>query len=234
LGAKRIKTVKKLQNKPVLPPDTTFERARKWADKNRGIVIGASVAVLFALVSIWGYSAHAHSKQARARSDYAVLASRFPGEGKGTRADWEKLIPDLQQFIAGYKDSPPALEARVELAKAFFETGRYADAIKTGQEALELAPAGQGLRPLILYQLGYAYESAGKLDEAVNEWNSLKQLGARDLEREADWNLGRIFESRKDFTKAAEMYQLAAQTPGDYPSASLIDQRIARVKTVGP
>ncbi len=234
MGAKRIKTVKKFENNTALPPDTIFERTKKWTDDNRGIIVGACVAVLLAIVSIWGYSAHAHSKQARACADYAVLASRFPAEGKGTPADWEKLIPDLQRFITDYNSGAPALEARIELAKAFFVTGRYEDSIKAGQEALAVAPSAQGLRPLILYQLGYAYESAGKLDEAASNWMSLKQLGVQDLEREADWNLGRISENRKDFTKAVEMYLLASRTAGDYPPEPLIDQRLAGLKAVSP
>ena len=230
MGAKKIKPVKKLQTKLVLTPDTTFAKARKWADNNYAIVFGACTAILFTVIAVWGYSAYDRSKQVRAQSDYGALVSRLPAEGRGSAADWEKLIPDLQKFISEHSGTAPALNAGIELAKAFFETGRYGDAIKTGEEALNLAPAGLGLRPLILYQLGYAYESAGKPDEAANEWTGLKQLGMQDLEREADWNLGRISEGKKEFARAAEMYHLASQAPGDYPSAALIDQQIAGVK----
>ncbi len=230
MGAKKIKPVKKLQKKLALPPDTTFAKAKKWADNNYAIVVSACAAILLTVIAVWGFSANDRSKQARAQSDYGLLVSTLPDEGKGSPADWEKLIPDLRKFISGHGNTAPALNARIELAKAFFETKRYGDAIKTGEEALKLAPAGQSLRPLILYQLGYAYESAGKPDEAANEWTSLKQLGLQDLEREADWNLGRIFEGKKEFDRAAEMYQLASKAPGDYPPAALIDQQIASVK----
>jgi predicted negative regulator of RcsB-dependent stress response len=234
LGAKKIKPVKKLQKKAVLPPDTAFERAKKWIAKNSAIAFGVSAAILLVVAAVWGYSAYAHSKQVRARSGYGALLARLPVEGKGTSADWEKLLPDLQKFISGNSDTAPALDARVELAKAYFEVQRYEDAIKTGREALGLAPQGYGLRPLILYQLGYACEAAGKLDEAANQWTGLKQLGVRDLEREADWNLGRIAEMRKDSAKALEMYQLASRAPGDYPSVSMVDQKIVGMKTVSP
>ena len=230
MGAKKIKPVKKFQKKVVLTPDTTFAKARKWADKNYAIVFGACAAILFTIIAVWGFSAHDLSKQVRAQSDYGALVSRLPAEGKGSAADWEKLIPDLRTFISEHEGTAPALDARIELAKAFFETGRCGDAIKTGQEALNLAPAGSGLRPLILYQLAYAYESAGKPDEAANAWTSLKQLGTQDFEREADWNLGRISEGKKEFAKAEEMYQLASRAPGDYPPAALIDRQISRVK----
>ncbi len=230
MGAKKIKLVKKSQKKLVMTPDTTFTKAKKWADKNYAIVFGACTAILFTVIAVWGYSAHDRSKQARAQSDYGTLVSRLPAESTGSASDWEKLIPDLRTFISEHEGTVPALDARIELAKAFFETKRYGDAIKTGEEALKLAPAGRGLRPLILYQLAYAYESAGKPDEAAGEWTSLKQHGVPDLEREADWNLGRISEGKKEFARADEMYKLASKAPGDYPPAALIDQQIARVK----
>ncbi len=230
MGAKKIKPLKKMQKKAVLPPDTGFKRIKKWADKNYTVIVGAGAAILFIIIAVWGVSAHDRSKQALAQSDYGLLASGFPAEGKDSSADWEKLIPDLQKFIAQHNDTAPALDARIELAKAFFETKRYGDAVKTGEEALSLAPAGHSLRPLIMYQLGYAYESDGKPDEAARVWTGLKQLGMPELEREADWNLGRILEGKKDFTRAAEMYRLASQAPGDYPPADLIDQQLAGVK----
>lgn len=230
MSNKKIKPVKKLQKKPALPPESAFEKARKWADKNYALVIGASATILFTIILAWGFVTHDRSKTERARSDYGQLASGFPADGKGSTADWEKLIPDLQKFIAEHKDTAPALDARLELAKAFFETKRYEDAIKTGEEALQLARPGHSLRPFIMYQLGYAYESAGKTDKAASTWTSLRQLGIPELEREADWNLARIFEAKKDFARAAEMYQAASKAPGDYPPAALIDQQMAKVK----
>jgi len=227
LGAKKIKPIKKVQ-KLVQPQETGFEKARKWADKNYALVISAGAAILFTVVGVWGYSAHDRSKEASARSEYGLLVSSVPAQGQGSSADWEKLIPELEKFVSEHKDTAPALDARIELSKAFFETKRYADSAKTGEEALRLAPAS--LKPLIMYQLGYTYEADGKADEAVRVWTSLKQLGLPEFEREANWNLARILESKKELDKAAEMYQLASKAPGDYPSASLIDQGIARVK----
>lgn len=230
MGAKKIKPIKKVQ-KPTLPQETGFEKVRMWADKNYALVISAGAVILFTIILVWGYSAHDRSKETSARSDYGLLVSRLPAEAKGNSADWEKLIPDLEKFISEHKDTAPALDAKIELSKAFFETKRYAEAAKTGEEALRLAPTG--LKPLVMYQLGYAYEADGKADEAARVWTNLKQLGVTEFEREANFNLAKILESKKELDKAAEMYQLASEAPGDYPSASLIDQGMARVKA-GP
>ncbi len=234
MGAKKIKPVKKLVKKPAPAPETALEKAKKWADNNYTIIVGVGAAIIITVILVWGFSAHDRSKQASAQSDYGMLITRLPAEGKSNASDGEKLIADLQKFISEHEHTAPALDARIELAKAFFDTKHYEDAIKTGKEALELAPEGRGLRPLILYQLAYAYEAAGKSDEAANQWTSLKKLGLPDLEREADWNLGRISESKKDFTRAVELYQLASQAPGEYPDSALIDMQVARIKAVSP
>ncbi len=112
MGIKKIKPVKKSQKKPAPAPDTAFAKAKQWADKNYAIVFGACAAILFTIISLWGFSAYDRSKQVRAQSDYGLLASRLPAEGKGSPADWEKLIPDLQKFISEHSGTAPALNAR--------------------------------------------------------------------------------------------------------------------------
>ncbi|MHC1729311.1 MAG: YfgM family protein [Syntrophobacteraceae bacterium] len=231
LGAKRIRQVAKKPPKGlVLPPDTASEQLREWINKNFSVLVVAGAAMLFMISVIWGYTMYDQSKQSRAQSEYTAIAARLPAEGKVAPGDWQALIPELQKFVSEHSGTAPALNARIELAKAYFETKLYDDAVKVASEALNSAPKGHFLRPLIHYQLAYAYEAAGKTDQAINEWTSLKSLGVGDLEREADWNLGRLYAGKKDGAKAAEMYQLALKAPGDYPPAALIDQELAQVK----
>jgi predicted negative regulator of RcsB-dependent stress response len=232
LGTKKVKVIKPVVKKgAALPEETQIERLKEWADKNYALIVGALALVLFIMFGAWGIGAYQGSKQSRAQADFAVLASRFPIETKGTQADWEKLIPDLQKFIADHKGTRAALNAQLQLAKAFFETQRYDDSIKTATEAMNSAPSGYGVKPLLNYQLAYSYEASGKLDQAVGEWTNLKNSGLMGIEREADWNLGRIYAAKKDFTKAAEMFQMASQAPGDYPPAALVDQELSRAKS---
>jgi predicted negative regulator of RcsB-dependent stress response len=229
LGAKKAKPVKTVQRQPAQAVDTPLQKALKWAEKNYAVIAGAAGAILLIVVLSWWLAAHKRSELAHAQSDYAVIASRMNVQGHGITTDWEKIIPDLQDFIAKYKDTAPALNARLNLAKALFETKRYPEAVKTGEEALDNVSSGNSLRPLIMYQLAYAYEAAGKADQAAGLWTKLKKLEMSELEREADWNLARIFEAKKDFAKAAEMYQSASKASGDYPSASLIDRQMTGV-----
>lgn len=239
MGAKKIKPVTKAVSKqPVLPPDSRYEQIREWVEAHYAILVGAGAAILFVFISTWGISMYRHSKEASAQTGYAVVAAKVPAEGKGTQADWEKLIPDFQKFISEYEGTSAALNAQLDLARAFFETKRYDDAVKTAVEALKEVPSDHRLAPLIHYHLAFAYTAAGKADEAAAEWTYLKNTGIRDYERQAGWNLGRIYAGKKDRVKAEEMFHLAAKAPGDYPQTAVIEREIARLKaeagTQGP
>lgn len=226
MGAKKATPY---QKKSAVTYDSIFEQARDWAIENTRAAIGVGVAIVVAAMVAGGIYVHVNSSAARARSEYALLASRFPGQAPGSAAAWGKVIPDLQKFIASNGNSAPTLEAKMELAKAYFETKSYGKAVQAGQEALQAVSGDSTLKPLILYQLGYAYEAAGKPGEAVKMWSALKGLGASALQREADWNLGRIFEAQKKTTRAIEMYELASQAPGDYPSTPRIEHRLSQI-----
>jgi predicted negative regulator of RcsB-dependent stress response len=232
LGAKKIRAIKPVVKKSApLPPETQIERLKEWADKNYALIVGALALVVCIMLAAWGIGAYEGSKQTRAQADYSALAAKFPVETKGTQAEWEKLVPDLQKFISDHKGTHAAVNAQIELAKAFFETKKYEDSIKEASEAMKSIPSGDGLKPLINYQLAYAYEASGKLDQAADAWTELKNSGLMGIEREADYNLGRIYAEKKDFSKAAEMYQTASQVPGDYPSPALVDQELARARS---
>jgi predicted negative regulator of RcsB-dependent stress response len=232
LGAKKVKVIKPVVKRGVnLPPESQAERIKEWADKNYALIVGALALVLFVLLAAWGIGTYERSKQTSAQSDFAVLAMKLPVEGKATQVEWEKLIPDLQKFVSDHKGTRAALNAQVELAKAFFEAKRFDDSIKTASEALKSVPSGEGLKPLLNYQLAFAYEASGMLDQAAGEWTKLKDSGLMGIEREAYWNLGRISAVKKDYPKAVEMYQKASQVSGDYPPSVLLDQELTRAKS---
>lgn len=232
MGAKKIKVARNVQKKaPIVVTETSIDRWRTWAEKNFSYLLGAGAAVLCVVALSWGLNVYDGYKRERAQEAYTLLAAGFPAEGKGSPADWEKLIPELQKFISGHDDTPSALDARMELAKAFFEATRYEDSIRTATEALQCASAESGLQPLLHYQLAFSYEAAGKPEQALKEWTTLKDSGIGAFEREAAWNMARIYAARKDHSKAAEFYQMALKTPGAYPSSPMIDQKLVGAKS---
>jgi tetratricopeptide (TPR) repeat protein len=227
LGVKKAKPIRK---KAELPQQSSVEVAKAWAAQNTGAAIGLGLAVLVVAMLLGGFYAYEHSNSGSARAAYGLLAAKLPGEGADNAAEWNKVIPDLRKFIAAYGNSAPTLDAKMTLAKGYFETGRYAQAVDTWRETLNAVSSDSSLKPLILYQLGYACQAAAKPEEALKAWTELKRLKPPALEREADWNLGRLYQERKEFSKAIEMFSLASQAPGDYPPGPQIDERLAAIK----
>lgn len=230
MGAKRIKPPPKKPSKAAIIQDTYAEQAKAWAEKNYMVLILLAVAVILPVIYNLGMTAYTERSESKARTAYSAIAPKMPSGEKSTPEDWRKLIPDLQKFISEHKGTQTSVIAQVELAKAFYETKLYDEAIKTAQDALNASAPGQGLRPLIQYQLAYAYQASGKQDQALQQWTSLRESGAPGMEREADWRIAGIYSAGRDYAKAADMYSKAIEAPGSYPPQELLEQELARAK----
>lgn len=230
MGAKRIRPSAKKPLKTAVIQDTFPDRAKAWAEKNSMVLILVAAAILLPIIFSLGMSAYTARNEANARADYSAIAPKLPSGEKSTPEEWQKVIPDLEKFVSQHKGTQMAVIAQAGLAKAYYETKRYDDAIKTALDALKAAQPGPGLRPLIQYQLAYAYEAAGKRDDALKEWTSLKEAGAPGMEREADWRIAGIYAAGKDYSKAAEMYTKAIEASGSYPPQALLEQELSRAR----
>lgn len=229
MGAKKVKSAKKPLKTTILPQETFAEQVKEWVDAHYAYIVGTLALIVFVFLATWGVRAYQTSRQERAQADYAAIASKLPADG--TQSAWEQLIPDLQKFVADHKGTSAGLNAQVTLAKALFQAKRYDESIKIASDALGKAPEGLGIKPLIRYQLAYAYEAAGKQDQAAAEWENLKTSALPGIDREAYWNLGRIYAGKKDYAKAVEMFEKAAQAQGTYPTSAFIDQALASAKS---
>ncbi len=228
-----VKKARPYVKKTVLSGDSPMDLAKEWFSANARLCVGIGVGIVVLAVLVGGFSFFENSKDMRARSEYVLIAAGLPGDSSpGAAAAWKKVIPVLDGFISKYGNSSSTLAARTDLAKAWFVTGSYAKAAEAWQGALEVAPSDSSVKPLLLYQLAYAWEAAGKPDKARETWAALKKLDVPAMRREADWNLGRIFQAEKDVLKATEHFELASQEPGDYPPTPQIELQITAVKTV--
>ncbi len=225
-----VKKAKPYPKKNEFSGESAFERVKAWAAENTRAVAAIVTLVVLAAVIGSAIAFRMHSNQLRAQAEYAAIASTLPGEGGDNAAGWNKAIVELRKFISRNANTAPALDARTELAKGYFETKDYAGAVKAFQEALGAAPRESSLRFAILYQLGYACEAAGKTDEALKAWSELKKLGVPALDREVYWNLGRIYQDKKQWDKADQMLALASRAPGEYPSGPRLTSRLAVLK----
>jgi predicted negative regulator of RcsB-dependent stress response len=142
----------------------------------------------------------------------------------------EKLIPELQSFIEDNRGSTIAAKAQVDLARAFFETGKYEEAVALSTKALDNLPGDPGLKALVRYQLALTYAAMGKTEEAAAAWNALREEGFSGITREAFWQLGMLHAKAGDFKRAIELYEEALKVEGTYPTSQLLQTEVLSLK----
>jgi predicted negative regulator of RcsB-dependent stress response len=230
LGAKKIKVDKKRTDKAeeIL---SAFDQAKIWAEEHSTLVSAVVVVVLLVPLVFWGFSAYGESKERKAREAYAQAVAGWPEQDTGDAKTWEEIIPKLQKCMEEHSGTKAALDARLDMARAFFHVGRYEDAAKGSSQVIEQAEVGSGLRPLARYQLALAYEMLGKTDEALAQWEALQKEQLSGLKREVDWRLAALYTKKEQYAKAVAHYEEALSAPGAYPSAPLLQEELAFAKT---
>jgi predicted negative regulator of RcsB-dependent stress response len=232
LGAKKIKISKKEADKiqkaqefaanPVL--------SQEWL-KEYSTRILAGLGVLLLVVGIlWGFNAYGKSKEQRARIDYATVLQSWPGDENSDPQAWGKVISELEAFLKEHSKSATVFDAQLDLARAYFQTQQYEDALKWNKKVLDELPRDQDLKFLAQYQQAFALEALGKMDEAIALWNALKGNAPSEISKEADWNIARLYAGKGDYAKAVEHYELAMKATGGYPAADLLQEELASLK----
>jgi len=231
LGAKKIKISKKeaLKAQKALELATVPVLSKEWIELHFTKVLTGLAALLLVIGMLWGFNAYGASKERRARLDYAVTMQNWPSDENSTRQAWEKVITDLERYLKEYSGTPPAMDAQLDLARAYFQTQQYENALQRTKKVLDQSPR-DNLRLLAQYQLAPTLEALGKTDEAITLWNDLKSKDSPELTREADWNIARLYARKGDYAKAAEEYDAALKVSGSYPNSALIQDELASLK----
>lgn len=243
MGTRKIKGPRKPEGKLAIDLSRS-EQLREWAEQHASKLVGAGVALLVLIAVTWGISYYRETVKRNQMAEYAQLMSRWPGQDEqkaGTSPppvntqELEKLIPELQQFANENRGSQIGAKAQVDLARAYFETGKYEEAVKHALEALDSLPGDLDLRVLARYQLALTYAAMGKTEEAAAAWNALRGEGLKGITREALWQLGMLHARAGDFTRAVECYEEALKIEGTYPATQLLQSELLALKArTGP
>ncbi|HLE69677.1 MAG TPA: tetratricopeptide repeat protein [Vicinamibacteria bacterium] len=144
-----------------------------------------------------------------------MVVPRDPGELAGLREDFRRN--ELRQEVAGYEkrletdgDDP---DIRHELAFAYMELGRAADAIAEWERVVRVRPGFAEAH----YNLGGALESQGRRDEAVLSFE--RAIEANPGYAEAHNNLGVLLQSEGRLKAAVRSYLRALEIRPDYAFA---------------
>jgi predicted negative regulator of RcsB-dependent stress response len=232
LGAKKIKISKKEAQKAqkALELAATPLLSREWLEENAAKILLGLGVLLLVLGGLWGFKAYGESNERRAQLDYAKVLQSWPMDQNSTREAWEKTISELDKFLKEHSGTMPVNDAQLDLARAYFQTQQYENALNLNKKVLDQLPRDQSLKFLAQYQLAFTYEALGKTDEAINLWNDLKSNTSPEFQKEADWNLGKLYVRKGDYPKAAEHYETALKAAGSYPTPALLQDELAALK----
>ncbi|NSW85365.1 MAG: tetratricopeptide repeat protein [Syntrophobacteraceae bacterium] len=205
------------------------ERVKIRIEENYSYILGAAVVCLVVVVILVGFRSYKDRAERRAQEEYATLFAQWPAVSSNA-GEWEKLIPALERFVGEHGGTRPGLNARMDLAVACFNAGRYEDSLKWGTEVLRKTPRGNDLRPLAHYQVALTYQAMERYEDALNQWNVLSGEGFPGLERLVSWNKARIASKKMDYAGALEHYESALKAPGEYPSDALLENEVSAIK----
>jgi predicted negative regulator of RcsB-dependent stress response len=229
LGTKKIKGTKKKFGKTeeIL---TIWERFKAWLEENPYMIAGAVIAVVLACAVVWGLESYGKAKEKSADSAYARIFSKWPVQENPTPKEWEALVPELETFVEKHRGTTAGMNAQLDLCQVYDELKKPEETLKWCEKVTKNSSAGPSLKSLARYQLALSLEAQGKSDEAIRQWDALKNNEPEWLGREANWHLARLYSQKKDYSKAVAEYEQALKASGSYPSSALLQEELAAAK----
>lgn len=234
MGAKRVKPEKRSVDanaKPKEQPQAGLLGFREWFEVHQQKVIFAVSSVFVLVLVVWGVSTFLDRKERTAQAEYAAIVKEWPAVEGADSAAWQGLQDKLERFIAQAGSTRASLFARMDLMRVLVQEKRLDEATRLATDLTAQAGSDKDVGPILRYQLGLAFDAAGKVDDAAAQWNALKAQPLPGIEREVDWRLGRYYAAKQELSKAAELLESALKSPGEYPSTALVQEDLAAVRS---
>ena len=199
IESQKLDTRKGIMEELNLPPEViSFVRKNS---RNLQICLIIFVILVFSWIFYDYYSERQENKSA------SLLASAMQIEVKE-----EKLFV-LEKVVAEYSGTDAALWGKLELAHLDYEEGAFDAAVAKYEEIAAKLPADSSLVPLVRINLAQSYEEAGQHDQAIIQYNLLKNITG--FKEDAYMALGRIYRAKEDFPQARKEYNELLNTMGD-------------------
>lgn len=200
-----------------------------FLDKYKLHIIVGFVSVIVLLLAASGYVNYQESSR-RGRAEMFFKAFRYADAPVGEtlkaseenpaftsdEAKYKKLSEEMQTFLTEHESTEIGNTARLVLAASKMELGEYEDAYALLNQFLAES-AGSALLPVVYENLGYACMSLGKTDEAVANFEKMKDSSDEPyIVARALVHMGDLFNPGATSSAAAKD---AARALGYYKSA---------------
>ncbi len=164
-------------------------------------------------------------------SDEEKKAQRqhFGSEEDKTKA----LIRALDDTIASQNGNGVGQIARLRKAIALYNNYKPQEAVQVLKEYLTKSSKTDTFHFRAVELLGYSYESAGDLDNALKQFASLSESADKSMVEAADYHQGRIYMQKNNAEKAKELFkkviEAAKNSDGTSAFAALAETQLASI-----
>jgi predicted negative regulator of RcsB-dependent stress response len=154
--------------------------------------------------------------------------------------DEASRIQAIDQVVNHYPRTTAALWAKLELAHIDYQAGNYKVAVEKYKAVRNNLTTDNALVPLITYSIGQSYEQLRDNDNALEQYRSLSRMPG--FAGEGYLGMARIYEEKKEFNKAREVYEDYLAFAGENKTSdrgdkirALVEDKLARLKDLtGP
>jgi tetratricopeptide (TPR) repeat protein len=212
--------------------ESAADRLSEWLQTH---IVAVSAAILGLLIAAglgaWIFSARESAEQeassalARTRADYLSAMGAEPGALEAPelanptaaaeiRAEYEKRYADV---AAEHEGTVAATLASIEQASLLSAGGRADEAIALLEQAVEKAPANDGVRGLVTQRLAQRFEAAGRWAEAADRHEAAANLAGYPLHQWALADAARCRAMAGDAAAARALYDRLEREAPDLP-----------------
>jgi predicted negative regulator of RcsB-dependent stress response len=165
------------------------------------------IGLICIVVSVLAWIFYDYYTELQENKGASLLASAMQIEASGER------IQVLENVISDYSRTDAALWSKLELAHIDYQEGRFDAAVAKYEGILGKISADNFLVPLARMNLAQSYEETSQYDQAIAQYNLLKQ--SMGFAEEAHLALGRIYTAQDETVKARKEYEDILSTMSD-------------------
>jgi len=200
-----------------------------YVSRNRRYFIAAGTVFLVLVIIAAGYFWHRMNNERAAGALYAEafsVSSAAAEDGGNTNLDVARGI--YEELTEEYPDTTSGVLARYHMGNIYYKTGETEKAIASYQEFLDSVSEAHPLRLLAYSSLGYCFEKAGDIVEAIDAFLTATELfSGGELEQYCLRNVARLYEERGDKENARIYYEKILDTTDDPLLQKLVKRKIA-------
>ncbi|MBN1384289.1 MAG: tetratricopeptide repeat protein [Elusimicrobia bacterium] len=179
-----------------------IEKAVPYVKTHRDAVITSGV-IFIIIVAIATITITRFKKASQLATEQIGFAGMFLRAGQ-----LDKTIQLCDQIIQTHPSGTQGGYAHFYRAESYYVKRNYDEAITSYESALPLLKNREDLKPMILFSMAQAYESAKKLPQAINTYKQLiDENSAHYLVPEAQLGIARCYEQTGDVQSAVSYYQ---------------------------